>query len=384
MEFDLIVIGGGIVGAAAAYRAGQLGARTLLCDRRDTGRATDAGAGILAPESNNRDGRPWYDFALDAVDYYAVLIDDLTADGVPVEELSRAYGPCSLLSVALDDTEAAAFAEMEQVIYARQEERRPPSEEMIRRISPAEARNTFFPPLADASAVLLQPVSRRVDGRLMTAALERGLCSRGVRTIDADISNLLLEDGKVNGVSTAAGEEYTAGAVLIAGGAWSTAFAGQLNVRIPVAPQRGQIIHLNIPGQDTGAWSIVRGLSGHYYVPWPGGRVAVGATRESGSGFAPHATVAGIQEVLHEALRLAPGLRDAAIHEIRVGLRPYTTDHLPLLGSIPGASGVYLATGHGPTGLTLGPYSAKLVVEQALDQPVACDLAPFSTTRSFH
>ena len=109
----------------------------------------------------------------------------------------------------------------------------------------------------------------------------------------------------------------------------------------------------------------------------------VGATRETGSGFAPHATVAGIQEVLHEALRLAPGLHNAAIHEIRVGLRPYTTDHLPLLGSVPGAKGVYLATGHGPTGLTLGPYSAKLVVEQALDQPVAWDLAPFSTTRSF-
>ena len=382
MDFDLIVIGGGIVGAAAAYRAGQLGARTLLCDRRDTGRATDAGAGILAPESSTRDGRLWYDFALDAVDYYSVLIDDLTADGVPSEELAQAYSPCSKLSVALDDTEAAALAEMEQEIYARQEERRPPSEEMIRRISPAEARDTFFPPLADASAVLLQPVSRRVDGRLMTAALERGLRSRGVRTLDAGVSALLLEDGQANGVRTTAGEEFTARAVLIAGGAWSAAFADQLKVSIPVAPQRGQIIHLHIPGQDTSAWSIVGGFSGHYQVPWPGGRVAVGATRETGSGYAPNATVEGIQEVLHEALRLAPGLHNAAIHEIRVGLRPYTTDHLPLLGSIPGTKGAYLATGHGPTGLTLGPFSAKLVVEQALDQPIAWDLAPFSTTRS--
>ena len=382
MDFDLIIIGGGIVGAAASYRAGQLGARTLLCDRRDTGRATDAGAGILAPEGSTRDGRLWYDFALDAVDYYSVLIEDLTADGVPSEELSRAYSLCSKLTVALDDTEAAALAEIELEIYARQEERRPPSEHRLRRISPAEARNVFFPPLADTTAVLLQPVSRRVDGRLMTAALERGLRSRGVRTIDADVSALLLKDGQVIGIRTAEGEEYTAGAVLIAGGAWSAAFAGQLDVRIPVAPQRGQIIHLHIPGQDTSAWSIVGGFSGHYQVPWPGGRVAVGATRETGSGFASHATVEGIQEVLHEALRLAPGLHSAAIHEIRVGLRPYTTDHLPLLGSIPGVKGVYLATGHGPTGLTLGPYSAKLVVEQALDLPTAWDLAPFSTTRS--
>ena len=397
MDFDLIIIGAGIVGAAAAYRAGQLGARTLLCDRRDVGRATDAGAGILAPESSTRDGRLWYDFALDAVRYSSVLIEDLTADGVPVEELSLAYSPCAKLMVALDDVEAAALAEMEQTIYARQEERRPPSAERIRRISSTEARNAFYPLLADATAVLIQPLARRVDGRLMTAALERGLCKRGVQTVDADVSALLLADGRVHGVRTAAGDEYTAGAVLIAGGAWSTSFGRQLDLQIPVAPQRGQIIHLHVPGQDSGAWSIVSGFSGHYQVPWPGGRVVVGATRETGSGYAPHTTVDGVQEVLHEALRLAPGLRDAAIHEIRVGLRPYTTDHLPLLGAVPGVTGLYLATGHGPTGLTLGPFSAKLVVEQALDQSIDLvdadrsssrilhqpnwDLAPFSVTR---
>ena len=116
-------------------------------------------------------------------------------------------------------------------------------------------------------------------------------------------------------------------------------------------------------------------------MPWPGGRVAVGATRETNSGYAAYATVSGVREVLHEALRLAPGLSDAAIDDIRVGLRPYTSDHLPLLGAVPGVNGIYLATGHGPTGLTLGPFSAKLVVEQALEQPLAWDLAPFSVAR---
>ena len=381
MDFDLIIIGGGIVGAAAAYRAGQLGARTLLCDRRDAGRATDAGAGILAPESSTRDGRLWYDFALDAVRYYAEMIENLSADGVPAEELSQAYSHSPKLMVALDDVEAAALAEMEQAIYARQEERRPPSAERIQRITSAEAREAYYPLLADAAAVLLQPLARRVDGRLVTAALERGLRKRGVQIVDADVSALLLAGGRVHGVRTAAGEAYTAGAVLIAGGAWSTAFGSQLGVQIPVAPQRGQIIHLHIPGQESGAWSIVMGLSGYYQVPWPGGRLAVGATRETGSGYAARATVGGVQEVLQEALRLAPGLRDAAIHEIRVGLRPYTTDHLPLLGAVPGVLGVYLATGHGPTGLTLGPFSGKLVAEQALGQPIAWDFAPFSATR---
>lgn len=381
MDFDLIIIGGGIVGAAAGYRAGQLGARTLLCDRHDTGRATDAGAGILAPESSTRDGRLWYDFAIDAVAYYADLIEQLAVDGVPSEELSQAYSPCSKLTVALDDNEDAALADMELEIYARQEERGPLAPERIRRISPSEARDSFFPLLADASAVLLQPVARRVDGRLMTAALERGLRSRGVQTVNADVSALLLEHNQVLGVRTAEGDEFMAGAVLIAGGAWSNAFGLQLGVHIPVAPQRGQIIHLHLPEQDTSGWSIISGFSGHYQVPWPDHRVVVGATRETDSGYLARATVEGVQEVLREAQSLAPGLRDAAVHEIRVGLRPYTVDHLPLLGPIPGVRGVYLATGHGPTGLTLGPYSAKLVAEQALNLPIAWDLAPFSTSR---
>lgn len=381
MDFDLIVVGGGIVGAAAAYRAGQLGARTLLCDRRDAGRATDAGAGILAPESSTRDGRLWYDFALDAVGYYSALIEDLAADCVPGEELSQAYGLCAKMIVALNDVEAASLAEIERTVYTRQEERRTPPEESVRRISPNEARNAYYPLLADASAVLLQPAARRVDGRLMTAALERGLRARRVETSEVDASALLLEDGRVRGVRSSCGDEYTSEAVLIAGGAWSTDFGAQLDVEIPVAPQRGQIIHLQLPGQDTGAWSIVMGFSDHYQVPWPGGRVAVGATRETGSGYAPYATVSGVGEVLREALRLAPGLRDAAIDDIRVGLRPYTSDHLPLLGSVPGVNGVFLATGHGPTGLTLGPYSAKLVVEQALGLTPAWDLTPFSVSR---
>lgn len=381
MDFDLIVIGGGIVGASAAYRAAQLGARTLLCDRRDAGRATDAGAGILAPESSTRDGRLWYDFALDAVQYYPSLIDELIGDGVPAEELSRAYSHCPKLTVAVDEREAAALSEMEPTIYARQAERRLAPAQQIRRISAAEARSSYYPPLVDAAAALLQPVAGRVDGRLMTTALLRGLRSRGVQTIEADVSTLLLQRGQARGVRTGAGDEYSAGAVVIAGGAWSAAFGMQLGLHIPVAPQRGQIVHLHLPDQESDTWAIINGISGHYQVPWPGGRVAVGATRETGSGYAARTTVAGVQEVLGEALRLAPGLRDAAIHEIRVGLRPFTSDHLPVLGAVPGVKGALLATGHGPTGLTLGPYSGKLVAEQALEQPVAWDLAPFSVTR---
>jgi D-amino-acid dehydrogenase len=91
--------------------------------------------------------------------------------------------------------------------------------------------------------------------------------------------------------------------------------------------------------------------------------------------------VAGIQEVLNEALRVAPGLAQAEIRDIRVGLRPLTSDTMPVLGPVPGIEHILLVTGHGPTGLTLGPYSGKIIAEAALGQAVTTDISAFHVTR---
>ena len=72
--YDVIVVGGGIVGMSTAYHLVWAGAKTLLIDREDRGRATDAGAGILSPETNSRDPDAWFDFAVAAVGYYPTLV----------------------------------------------------------------------------------------------------------------------------------------------------------------------------------------------------------------------------------------------------------------------------------------------------------------------
>ena len=74
MNFDAIVVGGGVVGMSIAYHLVGAGARTLLLDRADTGRATDAGAGILTAETNGHASDAWLDFAAAAADYYPHLV----------------------------------------------------------------------------------------------------------------------------------------------------------------------------------------------------------------------------------------------------------------------------------------------------------------------
>jgi D-amino-acid dehydrogenase len=220
-----------------------------------------------------------------------------------------------------------------------------------------------------------------VDGRQITRSLHDAAVRRGVTWVQANVERLAISNNRVGG-AVVDGEQVAAQAVVITGGAWTAHFADQLGVPVGVRPQRGQIVHLGTPEQDTQRWPILHTLRGYYLVPWPDQRVAVGATREDGAGFDPSMTVAGIEEVFTEAERMVPMLHDATLCEIRVGLRPSSLDGLPILGRVPHVDGVVLATGHGPVGLTHGPYTGKLITDLLLDRSIEVDLAPFSAGRS--
>ena len=375
MAFDAIVVGGGLLGSATAYHLVAGGARTLLVDRADVGRATDAGAGILSPETNSRDPEAWFDFAVAAVAYYPELIGRLRGE----QAGDTGYARCGQLVVAATDDEVEPFGRAKRIVFERQRRRGLPRPDDLHEISPGEARD-LFPPLAAVHGAIYSRVAARVDGRLLNRALRTAAEARGLVVRTGAVERLVLERSRASGV-VIDGETVATGSVAIAGGAWSEAFGHQLGVTIKVAPQRGQIIHLGLRGTDTSEWPMISAFHHHYLVAWPDSRVVAGATRETGSGFAPHTTAAGVREVLSEAMRVAPGLAGAEIREIRVGLRPFTVDTLPVLGGVPGVGGVFLVTGHGPTGLTLGPYSGKLVAGLMLGKLPESDLSPFSVAR---
>lgn len=377
--YDAVVVGGGIVGSSVAYHLARAGSRTLLADRADEGRATDAGAGIVAPLTSSRShDPPWLEFAAVAAAYYPDLVARLEEEGAGPAGFDRP----GLLAVALDESEVADYERTVERIRRRRE-RTDGAVGRIEEIDPDEATDRFAP-LGDALRAFHYPDAGRVDGRLFAEALQSAGRSHGLDHEKADVTDVVIDD-RVTGVRTADGRTIPAETVVIAGGAWSPAFADRLDVSLPIEPQRGQIAHLDLPdgspeAETAGEWPIVKGFRGHYMVPWPDGRVATGATRETGSGFAPRTTAAGVREVLTEALRVAPGLADAALAEVRVGLRPASPDGRPVLGAVPGISGAFLATGHGPTGLTFGPYSGKLVADRVRGEDDG-GLEPFSADR---
>jgi glycine/D-amino acid oxidase-like deaminating enzyme len=100
----------------------------------------------------------------------------------------------------------------------------------------------------------------------------------------------------------------------------------------------------------------------------------VGATVED-VGFDESATVGGVQQLLDAAVALLPSLDTAAFAGVRVGLRPATTDELPVIGSSSTMPGVIYATGHYRNGVLLTPLTALLVADLVCENRARTELA---------
>jgi D-amino-acid dehydrogenase len=361
---DVVVIGGGIVGAALAYELVTAGADTVLVDRHEPGRATSAGAGILTPETNRDPDSDFFEFGMDAGRHYETLVARLAADGIT----DVGYQITGSILVAERPGDDAVMEEAVQVVGQR-------SPTIVGEIDPGDV-GRLFPPLGPVRRALYNPAGRRVDGRELNQALTRAAVGRGLRVVHAGVTGIDVHPGRgrARGVTTSDGP-VAAGAVALAGGAWSAELSRTLGVNLPVTPLKGQIVHLSLPDTDSRSWAIVQPVLGFYLVPWPDGRVACGGTMEARAGFDHRPTADGLHQLLREGLRSAPGLAQATVVEVRVGSRPATPDDRPILGPVPGWENVWVASGHGAEGLLLGPFSAKLVAAAVLATDASSDPA---------
>src|SRR5262249_55221479 len=154
-------------------------------------------------------------------------------------------------------------------------------------------------------------------GRRLAAALLDAARFHGA-TLRTGQAELAIREGRATGIVLGA-ERLEADRVVLASGAWAAAMLARHGITLKVAPQRGQIMHLALPGVDTGGWPAVLPIADHYLVAFDGGRIVAGATRETGSGFDYRLTTGGLAKVLNDALSIAPGLAPATVLETRIG-----------------------------------------------------------------
>ncbi|GLU48375.1 NAD(P)/FAD-dependent oxidoreductase [Nocardiopsis ansamitocini] len=367
----VIVVGGGIVGAGAAYELTRRGVRTTLVDRGARGAATQAGAGVVFPWPFPGTAPAERAFRLGAAAHYPRLMADLAADDCG----PTGYAVVGGLSVGADLDSLRAESAAVTAMAAQAGFHAMGKVDLLDAGEPARR----FPLVRADLAGVSVPGTARVNGAaacaaLLTAAEERALRRRGGE------ARLLTDGTRVTGVRVGA-DDLAADAVVLAAGAWSAQALRPLGIELGVRPVRGQVLHLRLAEAGAGRWPVVRAGDTRYLVPVGPDRVVVGSTHDPGAGFDARTTAGATHRLLADALALAPGLTDASPVEARVGLRPVGADGAQLLGGVEGLPGLVVATGLGGDGLTLGPYQGAVAASLALDEAPELDLEPFRPDR---
>jgi glycine oxidase len=369
--FDVVVVGGGVIGLACAWRLAQRGAEVVVVDRGQPGQgATRVAAGMLAPVGELTFGEPeLLELTVPAARLYPEFVAELeSATGE-----STGYEQLGALHVALDRDEAAELRRVHDLQRSLDLEAEWLSTRQCRELEPGLAPSFHGGVLAAGEAA--------IDPRALTEVLLAACAAEGVEVhAGTEVVDGIFESERLVGVRTAKGQsdvqstfdrplDVRAGTTVLANGAWSGR-ADWLpeHARPAVRPVKGQVVELRTRDGEPPARHILASER-VYLVPRRDGRLVVGATVEE-MGFDTTVTAGGVHELLREAYRLLPDVAEMELVGATAGLRPGTPDNLPLVG--PGAiDGLVLATGHYRNGILLAPPAAQAVAN------LLCGVRPF-------
>lgn len=376
--WDVIIVGGGIIGLSLSIALRKRGATVLLVERGEPGHEASRAAGGMLVDC--------------PLETPAALQSLATASARMYPEFAYELEVESGMKVDLRDEGTILFLSGEHIRHAqltttalapaRLEEREPALVKPTLGMSVGAKQSLNERDLDLDSQELAMAYAaaafylkeRSVDPQALTAAALRTAKNRGVHFSSGDIVTMVnFSDDRVSGVTTTK-THFLAPKVVNCAGAW----AGQIAPHtFPTRPVKGQMLCLAMPSR-TLLKHVIR--SPHaYLIPRSDGRLLVGATVEE-AGFDKRTDPITMQRFHHEAIALVPKLADAKILEDWAGLRPGTPDGLPILGATK-TPGYFVATGHFRDGILLAPITAQVMADVIEGRKSEYDLAPFSPQR---
>lgn len=363
--YDVVIIGGGIVGAACAAECSAAGLRVAIVEAKMIGGgATAAGMGHLVVMDDSE--------AQFALTRYSQMLWEDVKDELPREV---EYDACGTIWVAADDEEMVEVHRKQRFYSERGVEVEVLDARALADAEPNLREGLLGGLRVAGDSVIYPPCAAQF---FVERARTRGaelLVGKAVQDITAD--GVRLRDGSV----------ISAGVIVNAAGSWSPTLTPGIDVKKRKGhlvitdryPQflRHQLVEL---GYLKSAHSLTADSVAFNIQPRRTGQLLIGSSRQYEVDDATVET--GIlSRMLSRAIEYLPGLGRLSSLRAWTGFRAATPDKLPLIGPAGEHPRLYLATGHEGLGITTSLGTAKLLVDQIVNRTPAIPVAPYLPSR---
>jgi glycine/D-amino acid oxidase-like deaminating enzyme len=359
-QADVIVVGGGIAGLAAAWHLSRAGASDVCLLEREP---------LLASHASGRNAAIFRHL-------------DRDAEGVALALRSRE------LLASLGEQEGCRLLRRTGALFLGTQGCLRPMAELARRFGLATetvegaAIGSLVSALAggDAARGLLVPEDGVLDVHALVEALARGARAAGTRIrTGAEVSGILERGGRVTGVRLAGEETIGAGAVVVAAGAWAAGIGATCGAALPIEPRRRHLAMLavdeEVPAASPVVWRIDEEV---YFRPEPGGILASPCDEEPWPPGVPPSSPEALVRLTGRLSRLAPGLANGRVRRAWACLRSFAPDRGLVAGEDPRRRGLFWVGALGGRGMTCGLALGEVVAARVCGRPhpLAAALSP--------
>ena len=348
MTVDIAIIGGGIIGTAAAAYLAEAGRSAALFERAE----------LAAGASGRNSGAIQHPFDKHFVELHhrsLELYSELTLERDGFELAKR---PAGLMLISFDASAVAAT-------WAGLERDWP---ELRPAFLPAREAASLEPSLHPRLAACRIETGYPVAPAAATLAFARRAEGAGASLHTASAASIVLRAGKVSGIELASGEAIEASQVLVAAGPWTPSLIPGWEMSRPIRPVWGVVASTNLETppvhvlEEIGIDRPGAPPDRMFSMVTAGGSTSVGSTFLTNEPDGP----ALATEVVKRGEDFVPELAGSGITMVRACARPVAFDGRPIIGAVPGIEGLFMCAGHGPWGISTGPGSARLIADQML------------------
>lgn len=346
MTKKIAIIGGGVVGATAAFYLSKNTDYEVTLFDEGIGQGTSASAGIISPWLSKRRNKEWYEMVKLGAAFYPTLLNEVMAGADIPKDVYQKVGT---LLFSRKDKNLEGLLE----IGIRRREEAPEIGE-LKILTPEEIRD-YIPIYTAKKRGLFAAGGARVDGKELVDLLIQTAQKQDARFIPEHA--ILTADKQIKSESVT--ESFDA--VILANAAWLPETLEPLGYEVDIRPQKGQLVELQTDWQ-TDNWPVVMPAGEKDIIPFLNGKVLIGATHEDDAGYDLELEETTLEEMVENAReQFSSSFSKKDIQRGRVGTRAYTSDYAPFFGEVPGLEHVYTASGLGSTGLTAGPIVGKIL-----------------------